>query len=109
MIPVFELTVLDLIGGLSLIALWVGLVSYTRCADAWARPLMLTRMISRVGGKLDAASDPFLGERLASAARLCAGCRSYGECRQLLAHSADDDVPDFCPNRYWIRSLAGAA
>lgn len=100
-----NLTVADIMGGLLLAALIVALFLLTRWTGYGSRPLLLKRMIERAGGKLDVAGDPLLGERLASAARLCASCRNYEECRKLLSQDSGSDVPDYCPNRHWIRTL----
>lgn len=95
----------DIIGGLLLAALIVALFLFTRWNGYGSRTLLLKQMIERAGGKLDVAEDPLLGEKLASAARLCASCRNYEECMRMLSQESGNDVPDYCPNRHWIRAL----
>lgn len=101
-----SLTVADMVAGLLFATLFLGALMLVRFSDFGSRPLLLKQMISRVGGKLDAAGDPLLGQKLASAARLCAGCRNHDQCRELLVECSGNDVPEYCPNRRWIRSLA---
>lgn len=105
MVPEFELTVLDMIGGLMLLTLGVGLVVFARWAEDGARPLLLHRMIARVGGRVDILEDPLAGNKLAAAARACARCRSREVCEAFLACGYGDDVPAYCPNRQWIAEL----
>lgn len=73
-----------------------------------AKPLLLKEMIARVGGKLDPAADPLLGERLAAAGWACAHCRNRAKCEAFLKFETGDSVPEYCPNRRWILSLAAA-
>lgn len=93
---------------LLLLAVTVGaFLVFSGKADRIWRPLLLRRMIDRAGGKLDPASDPLLGERLAAAARACSHCRQHGECQAMLDTYEGNDIPEYCPNRRWISSLAG--
>lgn len=74
--------------------------------DGDSRRFLLKRMIARAGGKLDTSADPLLGESLASAARTCKRCENQEQCEALLADNFDGEIPDYCANKRWIRSLA---
>lgn len=74
--------------------------------DGDSRPPPLKRMIARSGGKLDISTDPLLSKNLASAARTCRGCTKQEQCEFLLTDNFDGEIPDYCPNRRWIRSLS---
>jgi hypothetical protein len=100
-----NLTPADVMGALLLLTLATLMLLLVRWTDG-AKPLLLKEMIARAGGKLDAAADPLLGERLASAARACTHCRHRDEREAFLESEPGDTVPEFCPNRRWIRSLA---
>lgn len=100
-----NLTPADVMGGLLILTIATLVLFLVRWTGD-AKPLLLKEMIARAGGRLDAAADPLLGERLAVAARACAHCRNRDECEAFLEFEPGDSVPDFCPNRRWIRSLA---
>lgn len=102
---VFNVTLAEAMAAMLFLTLGVMIFLLIRWQDDGSRPLLLKRMIARAGGRLDASADPLLGEKLASAARACAGCRSREECEALLADNFDGDIPDYCPNRRWIQSL----
>jgi hypothetical protein len=102
---VFNLTPADAMAALLLLTFVIMILLLVRWTNDGSRPLLLRRMIARAGGRLDASADPLLGEKLASAARACAGCRNREECEALLADRFGDEIPDYCPNRRWIRSL----
>lgn len=102
---VLSLSPADAMGVLLFLTLGVMVFLLARWSDDGSRPLLLKRMIARAGGRLDASPDPLLGEKLASAARACAGCRSREECEALLADQSGGEIPDYCPNRRWIQSL----
>lgn len=91
---------------LLLLTIAVALFLMAWLANDGSRPLLLRRMIARVGGKLDATGDPLLGQKLASAARACSRCKSPDDCEALLASGSGHEIPDYCPNRRWIDSLA---
>jgi hypothetical protein len=91
---------------LLLLTLCIMVILLVRWTDDGPRPLLLKRMIARAGGRLDASTDPLLGEELASAARACAVCRNQKECEALLAEHFTNDIPEYCPNRRWIQALA---
>ena len=102
---VFDLTLAEVMAAMLFLTLGVMVFLLIRWQDDGSRPLLLNRMIARAGARLDASADPLLGERLASAARACAGCKSRDECELLLADNFDGEIPEYCPNRRWIRSL----
>jgi len=102
-----NLTPADVMGALLLLTLATLMLLLVRWTGD-AKPLLLKEMIARAGGKLDAAADPLLGERLAAAARACAHCRNREECEAFLKFEPGKTVPEFCPNRRWIRSLTVA-
>ena len=106
MAPVFSLTMADVVAALLLLTLIATVFLFARSTNDGSRPLLLKRMIFRAGGKLDPSGDPLLDEKLAAAARVCAGCRNREECEILLADDLDGDVPEYCPNHRWIKSLA---
>lgn len=103
-LPVISMA--DAMAVLLLLTVAVALVLMLWLASDGSRPLLLRRMIARAGGKLDPSGDPMLGQRLASAARACSRCKSRDECEVLLANRSGHEIPDYCPNRRWIDSLA---
>jgi hypothetical protein len=102
---VLSLTMADVVAALLLLTLMVAIFLFARWTNDESRPLLLKRMISRAGAKLTQSDDPLLGDKLAAAARVCAGCRNREECEILLAEESEGDIPDYCPNRRWITSL----
>jgi len=102
---VINITLADVMAAMLFLTLAVMIFLLFRWQGDGSRPLLLKRMIARVGGRLDASADPLLGEKLASAARACAGCKSREECEELLASNLDGEIPEYCPNRRWIQSL----
>jgi hypothetical protein len=101
-----QLSMVDAMAVLLLLTIAVALAVMALMASDGSRPLLLRRMISRVGGRLDPSGDPLLGQKLASAARACSRCKNREACEALLASGSGDEVPDYCPNRRWIDSLA---
>lgn len=102
---VLDLSPADVMAALLILTLLVMVFLLAGRTDDGSKPLLLRRMIARAGGRLDASADPLLGERLASAARACAGCRNREECEALLADNFGGEIPEYCPNRRWIQSL----
>ena len=102
---VFNPSAADVMGALLIFTLVVMVLMLARWTGDGSKPLLLRRMIARAGGRLDDSADPLLGEKLASAARACAGCRNRDECEALLADHFAEEIPEFCPNRRWIQSL----
>ncbi|MBE9553016.1 MAG: hypothetical protein IMF05_06110 [Proteobacteria bacterium] len=102
---VLSLSLADAMGALLVLTLGVMVVLLSLRMDGDSRPPPLKRMIGRAGGKLDTSADPLLGASLATAARICKGCENLERCEFLLAENFDGEIPDYCPNRRWFRSL----
>jgi hypothetical protein len=102
---VLNLSPVDAMGALLFLTLGVIVFLLSLRMDGDSRPLPLKRMIARAGGKLETSADPLLGEKLASASRTCKGCENQEQCEDLLADNFDGEIPEYCLNRRWIRSL----
>ncbi len=101
-----QISMADAMAVLLLLTIAVALAVMALMSGDGSRPLLLRRMIARVGGRLDGSGDPLIGQKLASAARACSRCKNRDQCEALLASGAGDEIPEYCPNRRWIGSLA---
>ncbi|HSR70977.1 MAG TPA: DUF6455 family protein [Kiloniellales bacterium] len=71
------------------------------------RPLLLSRMLRRLGIVPEALPLAALEYHLPTAARICLHCRSKAECEAWLAEDAPRrEPPAFCPNRSYLQLAA---
>jgi len=88
----------------------MGVLVYARLASAWRTlhddgHLRLEHMVRRQGA--DSARAPGLGGyQAALATRRCVTCAHKEDCDALLKSSARGSVPEFCPNREFIKHVA---